>query len=340
MVGPPGCGKSDITSVIRKVLSAKYGEEFGFHSELLTTRDAQDVGGFLLPAKCADGTTTAIYTRSPLLPSREYLAAHKRGLYFLDERNQSELLMQKAIAPVVLWKRFGGENLPEGWWILSASNRTEDRSGVIKPPAFLVNREVTIAIDPDVGSWSVWAEEQGLHPMFIAFAKQRPGVVFAGGVPKHEGPFCTARSFTEAANLMSLVAGTDANGNLNMDMPTDDLTSQMIAGHIGEGATAELFSFLKLHEHLPEITEIEKDPSGAKCPERLDAAFAAVQICIHYAKANNIDKLWTYVERLPKEVQVMAAKSLIEKSGGLLINSKSLTTWMSKNRALINASAA
>lgn len=339
LIGPPGVGKSDITKRIRDVLSAKYSQEFGYHSELLTIRDAADIGGFLLPAKAADGTAAAFYTRSPLLPSKEYLAEHPRGIYFLDERNQADMLTQKAAAPVVLERRFGKDVLPEGWWVVSASNRVEDRSGVVRPPMFVVNREVTINIDPDVSSWAVWAEAQGLHPMYIAFAKHRPGVVFSESVPKHDGPFCTPRSFSAASRLHSLLAGRDDNGELKMDLPNNGMASMLISGHVGEAAAAELFSYLKLNEHLPTIEEIEKDPASAKCPERLDAAFAAVQMCVHFAKASNIDKLWTFTERLPKEVQVSAAKSLIDKSGGLLLNSKGLTKWMASNRALITASS-
>ena len=338
LVGPPGIGKTDVTEVIRDTLSAAYNEQFGYASELLTIRDAPDIGGFLLPAKAADGTTGAFYTRSPLLPSKDYLAAHPRGLFVLDERNQSDLMMQKACAPAVLWKRFGGEYLPKGWWVISTSNRVEDRSGVIRSPMFLTNRERILNIDPDVASWAVWAEAHGVHPMGIAFAKQRPGIVFSESVPKHDGPFCTPRSFVSAMNFLARAAGTDTNGNVNMELPSDSLVCQIVQGDVGEAAAAEMFAFFKLNEHLPTIDEIEKNPTQAKCPERLDAAFVAAQMCVHFAKAGNIDKLWTYVERLPKELQVSTAASLVEKSGAVLLNSQALTTWMGKNKALINAS--
>jgi hypothetical protein len=109
----------------------------------------------------------------------------------------------------------------------------------------------------------------------------------------------------------------------------------VVAGSVGDGTAAQMFAFFKLHDKLPDIEDIEKDPMKAKCPDQLDAAYAAVQICIHYAKATNVDKLWTYVERLPKELQVSAAVSLVKKSGGMLINSKNLGQWVAKNRALI-----
>ena len=341
LVGPPGVGKSDIMPRVQQILSAKYGEEFGLVCELATIRDPTDIGGFCMPAKGADGSKPiAFYTRSPLMPTAEYLAKHPRGFFFVDERNQSDPLMQKALAPVTLWKQFGTDKLPEGWRVWSASNRVSDGAGVVKALTHLVNRERIINIEPDVGSWAVWAEEQGIHPMYIAFAKQRPGVVFTDEVPKHGKSFCTPRSFVSASRLHSQLAGLDGAGNISMDLPSDAITSELIAGDVGEAAAAEMFAFFKLNEHLPTIEEIKADPMKAKCPgpERLDAAFAAAQIIVHFADAKNIDKLWKYVERLPKELQTSTAQALIPKSGSILLNSPALTKWMSENRALINAS--
>lgn len=256
----------------------------------------------------------------------------------LDERNAADLLTQKAVAPAVLWKRFGEEYLPEGWMIVSASNRMEDRAGVIRPPTHLVNRECTISIEPDVTSWAIWAEAHEIHPMMVAFAKSMPGVVFSETVPKADGPFCTPRSFTAASNLVADAAGVDDKGRPNAAVPVSSLLQQMVGGNIGDGATAQLFAFLKVGDQLPTIDEIEKDPKKAKCPTDLSAAYAAVQLCIHHASPDKVDVLWEYCERLPKELQVSAAKSLVEKGRGVLINSKALSKWIMANRALITAS--
>lgn len=340
LIGPPGVGKSDtIKHEVRAALSAAHnGEEFGFHDVLLPTVDAPDIRGFLVPTKDKDGVATSFFTRSAVLPSKEYLQQYPRGIMVLDERSAADLLTQKAVAPAVLWKRFGEEYLPEGWWIVSCSNRKEDRAGVITPPSHLVNRERQISVEPDVHSWSVWAEEKAIHPMLIAFAKKSPGIVFNEVVPKKEGPFCTPRSFVSAARLLEQAAGVDANGNPNIDIPVTSLTAQMVAGDIGEGACAELFAFLKVADELPSIDEILADPSKAKCPTNLSAAYAASQLCVHYAEPGTIDKLWIYNERMPKELQVTTAKSLILKGAGILLNSKALTKWISQNKALINAS--
>lgn len=341
LVGPPGCGKSDVLKYeIRDLLSEIYGERFGFCGDaeeawLLPTLDAPDIRGFLVPTKDPSGEAASYFTRSPMFPSDAYLAAHPRGIMVIDERNAADLLTQKATAPIILSKLFGTKRLPEGWMVLSCSNRVSDRAGVIRPPMHLVNRECTIEIQNDVTSWAVWAEKHDLHPMGIAFAKRFPGNVFSDSVPTTDGPFSTARSFSAALNFLSKKVGKDAKGNPVMQLPSDPLTQQIVAGSVGDGVAAQMFAFFKLHDKLPEIEDIEKDPTKAKCPDALDAAYAAVQLCIHHAKAANVDKLWQYIERLPRELQVSAAVSLIKRSGGVLINSKSLGAWVAKNRALV-----
>jgi hypothetical protein len=340
-MGPPGIGKSDVIQHdITATLSAAFSEPFGFWSFLAPTVDAPDIRGFLVPTKLADGTPSSFYTRPALLPTKEYFKAHPRGIYFIDERNSADILVNKACAPIILSKRFGDEYLPEGWQVWSASNRVEDQSGASKALKMMTNRECSIQLQSDVLSWSLWAEARKMHPLMIAFAKQRPGIVFAESVPKHEGPFCTARSFTAAAEYVSNLAGVDDNGNVVMKIQLDSLGLQVIQGFIGESATAELGAHIKLGDKLPDIEEILKDPMTAKCPkaEDLHIAFVAAQLLLHYAKPDNIDILWTYAERLPREIQVSTGQNLIARGGGTLLNSQKMTTWIKNNKALINVS--
>lgn len=340
LIGPPGCGKTQVVEhEIVKILSAEYGTQFGFHDSLAPTLEAQDYKGFLLPHKNPDGSAGSNFTRSPELPSKEYLAEHPYGIYFVDELSSAEMLTQKALAPVLLEKRFGNERLPKGWQVWAASNRMSDRAGVVRQPSHIRNRVREIYIENDALSWAVWAEANGIHPLIIAWAKQHPTTAFVPDVPATDRPFSTPRSVTRAANLLAINLERDDDGKIiDMELPSDPLIQQAVQGDIGEAAAADLFGFLKIHDRLPTLDEIIADPNKAKCPSDLSAGWAAGQMCIHYAKGGNIDKLWTYTERLPKEVQVSMAKSLLERSGSALINSPMLVKWIHANKALITMS--
>ncbi len=340
LIGPPGCGKTAvIREVVTKQLSAEYGEEFGFHDSLAPTLDAPDYKGFLLPHKNADGSAGSSFTRSPELPSKEYLEQHPRGIYLVDELSSAEMLTQKALASVLLDKQFGNERLPDGWQVWAASNRMSDRAGVVRQPSHVRNRVREINIENDALSWAVWAETAGIHPLIIAWAKQNPTVAFSNEVPATDRPFATARSLARAAAFLQVDLERDDDGKIiTMELPSDALSMQAVMGDIGEGATADMFGYLKVHDQLPTLDEIMADPKTAKCPKDLSAGWASGQMCIHYAKGSNIDKLWQYTERLPKEVQVSMAKSLLERSGSALLNSPALIKWIHANKALINMS--
>lgn len=336
LIGPPGCGKTTIAvHDFPRMLSEHYGEKFGVWEEVVTTLDAPDVRGFLVPSKDAEGRGISYFTRPGILPSDEYLKAHPRGIYVLDERSQGQLLTQTSLGPVVLDKKFGTEHrLPPGWRVVSTSNRLSDKSAVIRPPMHLINREVTIEVGFDIDSSAHWWEARGMHPMGVAFAKAHPGI-FVSEVPAEPKPYCTPRSYTMGWDYLKHVAGTDENGHPNMKIVTDHISQEFVSGYIGEGAATEQFAFLKVADDLPTIEEILKDPKKAKAPDRLDAAYAGVQLCLHHADAKNVDIIWEWTERLPLELQTSAAKSMLEKSGGKLLNSPNLGKWIAKNRALV-----
>lgn len=343
LIGPPGCGKTsvaihDVPIILGKYLTQKLGREIvmGVHEEVCTSIDAVDVRGFLVPSKDKQGRGISYFTRPGIMPTSEYLEEHPYGIFVLDERSQAQLLTQTALGPVVLDKKFGTlHQLPPGWRVISTSNRLSDKSAVVRPPMHLINREGTLEIEFDILSASLWWENVNhMHPMGIAHAKARPGI-FVNEVPAEPVPYCTARSYTMAWDYLKVVAGQDADGHPNMNIITDHISQEFVAGYIGEGAASELFAYLKVADELPTIEEIIKKPTKAKCPDRLDAAYAGVQLCLHHAKASNIDPIWEWTERLPIELQTSAAQSLLEKSGGQLLNSPKLGKWITKNRALV-----
>lgn len=342
LIGPPGIGKSSIVRQWPKILSKVYGETFGYCEQLAPSIDAPDVRGFMVPTKDETGRPIARYTYPAVLPTPEYLEKHPRGILFVDEFNQADHLTQKGFSPLLLDKKVGDFTLPKGWWVITASNRMSDKAGVVKPLMHNINRQCWVEIEPVLGGdgqtqgWIDWAQENGIHPMGIAFAKAQPGVIFSSEMPSEPRPFCTPRSFTSAMVLMQAMAGD------SMNLPNDGLTQQLVMGDIGEGAAASFFGFIKVADFLPTYEEIMKSPEKCKVPpnDRLDAAYAAQQLLIHHANADNVDELWTYSERLPKELQVSTAKALLAKQSGALLNSPKLGKWVSKNSALIMTSTA
>ena len=326
-LGKPGVGKTERIQQYCRDMGLGIVDDFD-----LTSVDAPDIRGFAVPHKKDDGTATTVFTRSPILEAIER-TGKDQGVLFLDELLQSEHIVQKAVAPLLSARRAGEHYLPDGWVVWAASNRAMDRAGVNRILGHVTNRLTYVNIDSDVEGWIHWANNNGIHPMYAAFAQHRPGVVFDAEPAKSpDQPFCTPRSFTNACRYHT----QDVD---SMHLPTDEVSREFVAGFIGEGAAAEFFSFAKVANELPSIEEVLADPTRAKVPEhnRLDAQYAAMQLTIHHAEAKTIDPLFKYLLRLNKELQTSAAQQLIKKSGGALLNSVALTNWIRENKALITA---
>lgn len=319
LVSGPGLGKSSIV----KQLSVELGKElkvpFANLEFFLNSKEAPDVGGYGLPDEDVDGSKIMAWTRAPWMPRKD---DPKHGFVFLDEFKQSQHDVQKVSAELLLNGKVNASQLPITYMVLAASNRDGDRSGVNRELAFVTNRTMEINIEPHLDSWVEWAEKEGIHWGFVAYAKRRPGVIFQDKVPEKAGPFCTPRSFVAASKLYEHIDG--------------ELFVEAAGGLIGEGAAAELVAFMRVVDELPEFEEIVKDPKGVKVPgiDRPDALYACMQMVAHEVTPDTATPAFIYITRMPKEFQVAGLKAALRKSPHILI-SKEFAEWCRKNQDLI-----
>ena len=79
-----------------------------------------------------------------------------------------------------------------------ASNRTSDRSGVLRELMFIINRRGALNIEARLQPWLKWVETQRdhlrPHYLTVSFAQQHPNVVFRDTVPDGYDQFATPRS--------------------------------------------------------------------------------------------------------------------------------------------------
>lgn len=302
----------------------------------LTASDPMDALGFLIPVKTEDGPI-AQYSKPSWLARIEETGMDQ-GVLFLDEFLSAEHITQKAFAPLLSERRVGEFHLPEGWVVWTSGNRVSDKAGANKMLGHIGNRMVVLDVTPDLEAWCQWANDNGVHPMYIAYANARPGEVFNCEAPKDpDEQRLTPRSLVYANDFHTQ---GEVDDDLKLDL--DPVTQAMIAGYIGQAATADLFGFFRTVDELPTIQQIIDSPDTAKLPDamRMDAQYAAVQLCIHHADSETIDPIFQYITRLNKELQASAAKQLIDKTKGSLLNSKALGQWMSENPALITSTFA
>lgn len=337
LVSGPGMGKSSVNEQAACEMSVEMGKPIAFIPFFLSTVEPPDVRGFGIPVKSATGKHRMVYTEAPWMPGGDsgFIATNgqlhrakagdplpEHGIVCLDEFRQAGLDTQKPAAELLLNRRIGESQLPEGYIVTACSNRESDRSGVQRELAFITNRRMVISIEPNLDVWVTWAEKNGVHPLAIAFARTKPGLVFSDKVPEKSGPFCTPRSLVMASRYI---------GELDMGTFTE-----CAMGMIGEGTAGEFVAFLRVAEQLPKFEDIVKDPKGVAVPTRPDASYAAMQMIAHRVDEKTAVAAFQYLSRMSKEFQVAGLRGTFNRVPNV-VRSPDFAAWLRDNKQLVMA---
>lgn len=333
LMSSPGLGKSEFVEQLRASMSKRDGFEWGFATMFLATMTPSDLLGYMVPEKRAISGrefSVSAFTMPPWMLTRDGVPVteYKRGILFLDEFGQGEADVKRASAELLLNRRLGPWQLPDGWSVIAASNRSQDRSGVTKSFDFVINRRLQVEVTPDVNAWEAWANKHGVEPLFVAFAVSNPQIVFEGKVPDKQGPWCTPRSLVMLSRLLRSITPT---GNI----PTDAVTLETASGMIGEAAAHQLIAFVKLGHELPSFKDIIADPDNAPLPKAPDARMLSIYELSSRVDAKTAKPVLTYVDRFPKEFAATFAKSTCQRIPELIMTD-AFSNWATKNATIVS----
>lgn len=339
--GKPGQAKTDfIRHEIRQRLASHYDCPVSVLIDVPSQRDPMDYRGFMVPTKVQGGTPESIFTKPDLVSRIEKLDGYNDGIVilFMDELLQADHLTQKVLTDLFLNYRLGEWVLPPNVWVISATNTQQDGAGVNRALTILTNRLAKFRVFLPIEAWLKWAREKALPAMGPAFAEFRKDM-FQQPTPRDGEPFLTYRSFTDALRFIK-ARKARLGDNDPMSVPDDHFTRARVAGAIGEAAMVEFYAFAATFAELPKISEIVADPTTAKIPplRRMDAQYAAAHLVMSSVTAGNINQLWTYSERLVRELQATIIKQLTDSTaGGILLNSPAIAHWIADpaNKALL-----
>ena len=74
----------------------------------------------------------------------DFLPQSGAGILFLDELTAAPMAVQVALYQLILDRRIGDYTLPDGWYVMGAGNRVEDRAAAGRMSTALNNRLVHI----------------------------------------------------------------------------------------------------------------------------------------------------------------------------------------------------
>lgn len=333
LIGPPGCGKTEIIEQIMQDMSKRTGTDWGFAVLNASTALPITVPGFpLFSGKNERGVRVTEHTEPVWMTCRNGRSVHDytHGILLIDERRSAEGDIKKQLADLLLNGRAGNHALPPGWVVWSTGNRTADRSGATKDFDFIINRHMEIHVRQDIEDIADHYAAIGVHPAVIAFCLQNPQVIMHDTVPEVQGPWATPRSMVLAGKVLRQYVDP-ANPD---KIPYTPVLMALIGGVIGEGAATQLAAFLKMANAAIQFKDILADPKGCPLPDRPDMQMLTCYMCASRADEKNMDKLTTYISRLPEEFAAMFIKAALKRDTQL-INFKEVREWCTKNATLM-----
>lgn len=215
--GPPGIGKS---SIVKKVAEDKSLNLIDLRISQLAPTDIRG-----LPF-VQDGMAR--------FAPPSFLPREGKGILFVDEFNMASPSMMGIAQQLILDRQVGDYTVPEGWFIVAAGNRTEDRAAVSQMPAPVANRFIHFNVESDISSWKEYAIKAGVNEQIVSFINFRPQLLFSFN--KNATAWPSPRSWDFASTLLDIGLDVDSA--------------------VGGGAAAEFYAYQSIYSRLPDVDAI------------------------------------------------------------------------------------
>ena len=277
--GPPGIGKSSI------VAAAAKKAEIDFIDLRLSQLAPTDLRGLPVPVHPKDNDQQGTSKWYP----PEFLPRTGEGILFLDELNMAPPVMQGVAQQLILDRKIGSYKVPDGWKILSAGNRKEDRASVFEMPSPLANRFIHLEVEANYESFKNYAISKNIAEEITAFLAFRPKLLHSMNVDQKAWP--SPRSWEIASNLFK------------HQLPID------IA--VGEGAASEFNSYINVYKKIPKLENILKGKGkNITFPKQISSQWATTTGLIYRSKSAKEVKnvfVWLIDNATPEWTQLYAS---------------------------------
>lgn len=324
--GAPGVGKSQGVRQIGEQIEETTGKSVHITDVRLLLFNPIDLRG--IPT-ANDDKTLAVWLRPQIFdmdPADDVV-----NILFLDEISAAPPSVQAAAYQIALDRTVGEHKLPENCIVIAAGNRVTDKSVAYKMPKALANRLLHLEIDADPQSWRAWAIFHGINEQVTGFLSFKPDMLMAFEPSKDDMAFPTPRSWEKVSNLLNHV-----NGDIN-EMFT------LIAGLVGSGVAAELRTWSRVYDDLPDVEGIFAGTEH-RVPKGTDVLYALVSSMAKYASMHRDDmksiaRSIHYAEKLPADFSVVLMQDYLNLEKDYqqkLMMLPAFVKWMRSKGALLN----
>ena len=341
--GEPGIGKS----AMLKAVAARFPDyEVAYIDCTLL-----DLGDFALPyTELASGDAGAAGLKvTKFAPNARFkFQSNKPVIVMLDEIGKAMKAVKNVLLTLMLEKRIGDVQLPEGSIVFGTTNLSTDGVGdsleaharnrvcfvTVRKPHAGFNGDGSV----DSDSWGAWALDNGIAPEIIAWVKQFPQALESYTDPAQkenvyifnptragQAAFVTPRSLEKASHIAK-----------KRPMLGEAVTISALAGTIGESAARDMQAFFTVVDKLPTWEAIMQSPETAKVPDDAVAKCILVFSAITRVEKDTLGKWLKYADRLDKELQALFARSVVKSSSkqSMAVSNKDFVAWATQNQWL------
>jgi MoxR-like ATPase len=308
--GPPGVGKSQIIAQVAERHGAPVVDI------RLSQMEPSDLRG--IPFRVGDRVEWAV---PAMLPCAGCDPAH--GILFLDEITSAPPSVSAAAYQLILDRRLGAYQVPDGWAIFAAGNRQGDRGVTYVMPAPLANRFAHFEVEANLEDWVAWAYEAGIDARLIAFLRFRPELLFDFDPAHNPVAFPSPRSWEFAHRALQKFG----------DAP--ELLLESLKACVGPAAGIELHAFVSNLDRLPDLDAILRGEDVA-APDEIDLQYAVASALVGRAlRARETPdaplvygRILDYAAKLPlREMGIMLVSDMHRAVGQKLFTVPQFSGW-------------
>ncbi|MEW8690027.1 MAG: MoxR family ATPase [Candidatus Thiodiazotropha endolucinida] len=308
--GPPGVGKSDM---VREVAMNHQAPVIDIR---LSQMEPSDLRG--IPFRVNGSVEWAVPS---ILPSRERHGA--AGILFLDEITSAPPTVSAAAYQLILDRRLGEYQVPDGWAIFAAGNRQGDRGVTYSMPAPLANRFSHFEVETNLDDWVTWAYRNDIDERIIAFLRFRPELLFDFDPAHNPVAFPSPRSWEFAHRALQKF----------------DKHPQLLQGAlqacVGPAAGVELNAFVNSLDKMPDLDAIIAG-DDVPVPDEIDLQYAIAAALVgrairaHDAGDGTVThgRILEYARQFPqREMGVMLVSDMHRAIGEAIFSVPQFSDW-------------
>jgi len=308
--GPPGVGKSQMIAQV----AAKH--QVPLIDIRLSQMEPSDLRG--IPFRAGELVEWAI---PAMLPDAKRHG--QSGILFLDEITSAPPSVSAAAYQLILDRKLGAYEIPDGWAIFAAGNRQGDRGVTYTMPAPLANRFSHFDFDINTDDWVAWAYRNGIDDRIIAFIRFRPELLFDFDPAHNPAAFPSPRSWEFAHRALQ-----------KFEHPHELLLGSLQAC-VGPAAGIEIKAFVDNLDQMPDLDAIVRGEM-IPAPKEIDLQYAVASALVGRAiRAKGTEAAKTthghildYASLFPqKEMGVMLVTDMHRAIGEEIFSVPEFATW-------------